>query len=556
MKTNNQIFNAVSHPAPNGNWFDLSHSHRTTGQMGALIPVFTDEVLAGDTWKINAKNLIRLMPLATPAMDRINVVTTAFFVPFRILWPGDASIGTGWESFFTNGGEQVGTPPPAMPQYDGNSSIAGDVFGVGRFHDYIGLPVGVPTGPQYGTPISALYRQAYDLIWWEWYRDQNLQGADQGYVKPSVTPGPTNIAKDLLNFRNWPRDYYTSQLPFAQKGDPVTIPVAAALTGTAPVEVDPSGTNRMFVKSYPSDVPLTSSTIESDGTGQLIADNGIPNLAWIDPNGSLEVDGSYFDLGAISTTINDLRTAFAIQSWLELNAVGGTRFIEALKVHFGTAPTDARLQRPEIIGSQFQLVAVSEVLQTSQTDTTPLGTMGGHGISSNGRGFFNYHAQEPGIIMVLTSIFPDASYHQGLHRRFTRQSYFDFAWPSFARLGEQATLKREVVAKADIIDQAGSKAYNEETFGYMPRFAEYRFHNNHTTGLLRPGQSMEAWTQTQDYSTVLGDPLELNDSFIRCKPSSRIFVDMEASEQIIMQWGFDIKAFRLLPKYGTPFKLS
>ncbi|AZL82764.1 major capsid protein [Apis mellifera associated microvirus 56] len=546
MKSN-QIFNAIQHPAPQGNYFDLSHSHRTTSKMGTLVPIYCEEILAGDRISINPRNLIRLMPLVTPAMDRIQVVTTAFFVPFRLCWPGDTSIGTGWESFFTNGGEQIGNPPPAMPRYAGEYS-----FLEGGFHDKLGAPIDVTMSEGRGTPFSALYRQAYDLIWWEWYRDENLQGPDQGFNKPSITAGATNPVNDGLRRRNWPRDYYTASLPFAQKGPAVSVPVSANIDGIAKVMLDAAGPSPIF---RPGAVGTLDGTVEGVAGGQMAV--GGTTGAYFDPNGTLEVDGQYFQLGAIDSTINDLRTAYAIQSWLELNAVGGTRFIEALKVHFGTSPLDARLQRPELIGSVFQTIAISEVLQTSETtENSALGTMGGHGIASNSRGLFRYNAQEPGIIYILTSAFPEASYSQGLHRMFTRGSYFDFAWPSFARLGEQATLKREVVAKYHP-DPMFNKEINEANFGYMPRYCEYRFHNNMTTGLLRPGKNMQAWTLTRHFDPSPANILELNSSFITLNPANRIFVDTDPSaEQLIMHWSFKINCFRLLPKYGTPFKLS
>nr|QJB19073.1 MAG: major capsid protein [Microvirus sp.] len=528
-----QIFDKIQLKSPINNVFDLSHDHKTTFNMGELIPFHVQEVLPGDRFKIHSQNLLRFSPLVSPALARIKAFTTYFFVPNRILWDG-------WEEFITGGQDPSNTP--AVPLlYDPVAVDQAITVQKGDLLDYMGLPKGIPLKSTFGTPVSALPMAAYQRIWYDYYRDQNLQ--DIAWVPLQNGEFNATLNYGVLRKRAWQRDYLTSCLPFAQKGDAVTIPIAGDITGQGIVERDPTALGPLLQHSLEAGTPLSNGVLLNK-TGDILEINGVK--ASIDPNGTLFVDGDSFELSSISTTINDLRTANALQRWLEKNARSGSRYIESLKAHFHTSPTDARLQRPEMIGSSIQSVIISEILQTSETADTPQGNMAGHGISASKNGYFNYTAQEHGIIIGLISVVPDASYAQGLSRMFTRLTRLDYAFPDFANLGEQAVLKREVVAKT-------TEAFNTATFGYMPRYAEYKFNNSLTTGEFAPDQSLEYWTLTRKFDTSLAEPLELNEDFIVADPSTRIFAVTDPNEHKIMAHIYsDIKCRRPLPKYGTP----
>jgi len=530
---NNSIFNKIQLRKPKSNWFDLSHDHKTTFNMGELIPHHVQEVIPGDVFKINSKNLIRLSPLVSPAMTRVKVYTSYFFVPNRILWDK-------WEDFIT-GGEDPSEfiAPPVIPT-DGSVN-----FSVGQLGDYMGLPINYSLGIGNETAVSALPFAAYYRIWYDYYRDQNLQQEEY----PKLTNGPQDSdvwAKiEKLQRRAWKRDYLTAALPFAQKGEAVTIPVDGIITGTSDVYLN-SGTTNMSVRNTTG--THISGTLASTTTGDLRAGS---TPAVIDPEGRLSVDGDGFDLSEINTTINDLRTAYSLQKWLEKNARAGTRYIESLRANFFTSPTDARLQRPEMIGTNVQNVIISEVLQTSSSDdVTPQGNMAGHGVSASKDGYFNYTAQEHGFIIGLVSVIPEAAYADGIAKMWSRYDKLSYYWPDFAQLGEQAVLGKEVH-----VSETGNPIVDAErntsTFGYMPRYAEYRFQNSLTTGQFRPTQSLAHWTLTRAFNRS-NAPL-LNAGFIVCRPSKRIFaVEDPAEPAIICHIYNDVKAKRLMPKYGNP----
>lgn len=392
---------------------------------------------------------------------------------------------------------------------------------------------------------------AYTRCWYDYYRDQNLQDIPWEVVNEGANGTGFENFHMQLRKRAWGRDYLTSALPFAQKGDPVAIPVQTNIKGHAPVEVT-GDTHHMMIHKADGTTATPGSPLTTGLGGQF--QNQLNELLVLDPNGRLYIDGSYLDANDITTTINDLRTAEALQRWLEKNARAGSRYIEVLRAHFGAAPTDERLQRAEYIGSSVGDVVVSEVLQQSQPSdpmmNTPLATMGGHAISTNKGKMHLYTAQEHGYVVGLISILPDTSYSEGIDRKWSRTNKLDYAWPEFAHLGEQAVLGKEVYASTKSTP-ADRKASNEETFGYMPRYSEYTFSNSLTTGKLRPTQSLGNWTLTRQFDRSV-TPL-LNESFIVADPSKRIMAVTAPTEPAIITHIYNnVNVWRKLPRYGTP----
>lgn len=529
------IFDKVRFKVPGSNQFDLSTEHATTFNMGELIPFHVQECLPGDSYKIQSKNLIRFTPMVSPAMTRVKVFTSYFFVPNRIIYDK-------WEDFIT-GGQNPATAP-TLPFLSGLLEVP-----TGSLLDYMGIPKGVVLGPNFGSPVSALPLAAYQRIHYDWYRDQNLQN----YAWPSLAEGSNSDAFwTTMRKRAWQRDYLTSCLPDAQKGEAVSIPVAGSIQGTGKVVLNDEA-QAMIVEGTgsPSD-------------GYLMSDGG-NNLSWsatgltpkqlaeLDPNGRYDVDGSDFTVGDISTTINDLRSAWSLQRFFEKMMRGGSRYVDTLKVMFGKAPRDERLQRAEMIGSNIQNVIISEVLQQSETNETPLGEMAGHGISASKDGFFRYTCQEHGFIIGLISVVPVTSYSQGLDRMYSRTSRYDYFWPDFQNLGEQAVYKREVVAKGDPANIPGSKEYNESVFGYQSRYQEYRYKNALVTGDFSANGSLEYWTQARKFDQNLAVPMELNESFIVADPSSRIFAVTDPDQRKLMAHIYsDVTAWRPISKFAQP----
>lgn len=510
------IFNSVKLPGVSSNKFDLSHEIKLTFSMGELVPTTVMEVLPGDKVTIRPSNFLRFAPLISPVMHKVRVVTDYYFVPNRILWPG-------WEKWITG---ESDVQAPYLELDDEN-------IAVGSLADYLGMPTGIfPTSE----PVSPLYVAAYLKIYDEYYRDQNLQTEVFTPLVNGQNTGVTRTAFLGNPFRRaWEHDYFTAALPFAQKGDAVQVPLTVS--------------DDVLVTSQPTDTG-TSFWI-NNATGDLAPIGDVENLAgpvpfsrtnhvsgvpaYYDPNGTLKVD-----IQADATDINTLRRAFRLQEWLERNARAGTRYIENIKAHFGVRSSDARLQRPEFIGRAKQNMVISEVLATAQNTEAiiPVGQMAGHGISVGGSGNFSYRAEEHGIIIGIINVQPDTAYQDGLHRKFSRFDRFDYAWPTFANIGEQEVLQKEVYAKT---------ATPNAIFGYVPRYADYKFENSRVAGEFR--DTLAFWHLGRIFAS---DPA-LNAEFIRCQPSTRIFaVTDEDEDHIFAQVFNDITVYRKLPVFGTP----
>lgn len=549
------IFNSIRLKRPKRNVFNLSYENKLTMNMGELVPIMCMPIVPGDKFRVNTEALVRLAPLVAPMMHRVNVYTHYFFVPNRLVW-------NEWEDFITKGID--GEDAPVLPYLDvsdsysvvSNESVFRSLFTDSSLWDYLGLPTlsgvgsksyNVPNGvvlPN-GFKVSQLPFRAYQLIYNEFYRDQNLTEA----VDVPVGSGGTLVTgqyQKLLTLRRraWEKDYFTSALPWLQRGPEVTVPVGGSF---GVVTLANRTNNQIFVgpDGDPTQVDVGMNLIHAadknnvtPGTIQTGLSNGSNsgNAVWLDPKGTLVVDGENSGI-----SIQDLRTSNALQRWFERNARGGSRYIEQILAHFGVRSSDARLQRPQFLGGGKMPVAVSEVLQTSSTDaTSPQANMAGHGISAGVNNGFRHYFEEHGYVIGLMSIMPRTGYQQGVPRDFTKFDNMDFYFPEFAHLSEQEIKNQELYASND-------PTYNEGTFGYTPRYAEYKYHESEAHGDFRGNMSF--W----HLNRIFTDKPNLNTKFVECNPSNRIFATSQTQDdKFWVQIYQDVKALRLMPKYGTP----
>lgn len=523
--------NSVQLRAPNRNVFDMSYDHKTTLNMGELIPIHWQEVLPSDNYKMSSEQMLRMMPMVAPVMHKVDVSVHHFFVPYRILF----------DKFddFLGGMSNPGGIFPALPTIA--SSEGPITIERGSLGDYMGLPLGTITDPLQALPLAA-----YQMIWWEYYRDQNLVQQELGmdfenWIQlQEGQQDPTTTGRLLsLHRRAWEKDYFTAQLPFAQKGDSVGIPIS----GIIPVEYDPTGVGIKLGNWERQDLPgtpitnQTSMQTNSLGVTYFTPGNIVGNY---NPQDTLYVDLA--NATGIETTINDFRTAYAMQRWFELAALGGTRLKELIYTHFAIVSPDARLDRPEYLGGSKTAMVISEVLQTSETsDESPLAGMAGHGISVGGGRDFNYFVKEHGIVISLMSVMPKPAYQQGIAKAWSRLDPLDFFWPTFQHLGEQEVKSKELYY------YSGDDELNNETFGYLPKYEEYRHNLPRVSGDFRT--SLDFW----HLGRIFEERPYLNSQFIECTPSKRIFaVEDEAEHSIVAHIYHKIRVSRPIAKFGTP----
>lgn len=528
--------------------FDRSHVYKTTFNEGQLIPYFVDEVIPGDTFTLNPVEFCRLATPVVPFMDNIYIESFFFFVPSRLVY----------DKWVNLCGEQE-NPEDSTDYLVPTVSLTGDM--TNKLPDYMGIACA--SGTFNNVSVNCLPFRCYWTIWNEWFRDENLQKS----VK--VSKGESNTVLEPMGqstsnpnyglpsgVSHWydpaPRgkryDYFTGALPWPQKGPAVDLP----LGGSAPVKTSINGSlsnNITFVGQTPSSGFETGHDIHNVWYGQSyfqsrddVWQNNTPVL-W---RGSY--DGANYDTvadmsGVTAITINSLRQAFMLQRYYEIDARGGTRYTEKLQAHFGVTNPDARLQRPEFLGSHSSMMNINPVTQTSSTDsTTPQGNLAAYGLNAQRYHAFTKSFSEFGYVIGLINVRADLTYQQGVNKMWLRSDVLDFYWPSFAHLGEQAIQNIEIYCQGNDDDK--------KVFGYQERYAEYRYKPSLITGQFRSTykEPLDIWHLSQKFATLP----TLSDEFIQDHPPISRVVAVPSYPHFLLDVKFNLKCIRPMPMFGIP----
>jgi len=517
--------------------FDCQSAHKTTFDAGYLVPVYVDEVLPGDTFNLKMTAFARLSTPLYPIMDNMVMDSFFFFIPNRLVWDN-------WEKFMGQQENPDDSIDYVIPQQ--TSPVGG--YAIGSLQDYMGLPTVGQMDPTKTIDHCAFFTRAYSLCWNQWFRDENLQDSVLVY-KGDVTDTDAATNYELLR-RGKRKDYFTSALPWPQKGASVTLPLgtSAPVFGTGKALGMTDGTTNVGMSTAGDRAALYSTLYDSNiGTANSGSTLNTTKSVGVVTSGA---SGLYADLSeATAATINQLRQSFQIQKLLERDARGGTRYTEIIRSHFGVISPDARLQRPEYLGGGSTPININPIAQTSASaatgTNTPLGTLASMGTALAHNHGFTQSFVEHGVIIGLVSIRADLTYQQGLSRMWSRETRYDFYFPAFAMLGEQAVLNKEIYVTGNSTD--------DDVFGYQERWAEYRYYPSRISGLFRSTASgtIDAWHLAQKFTTLP----TLNDTFIADTPPVERVVAVGAAangKQFIFDSFFDVKKARPLPMYSVP----
>lgn len=515
MKPN--LFNSVKMTRPSSNVFDLTHDVKLSMNMGDLVPTMIMECVPGDKVRLGAESLIRMAPMVAPVMHRFDATIHYFFVPTRLVWDN-------WEKFITNTPLDGTENLPVVPYLN---------FGLGHYlasklPDYMGIPEPDALNTE---KINMLPFGCYQAVVNEYYRDQNLMDEIDYKMADGLQDSVTAARMLKLAKRCWEHDYFTAALPFAQKGNAVELPL-----GT--MENVPVVRERADTGEAGDDLAIWDSNISGSGPVE-IHDTRVPIEDNAGPD-EMTLYAKTEDAIAESTTINDLRRAFRLQEWLEKAARGGSRYIESILAHFGVKSSDQRLQRPEYITGVKTPIQVSEILNTTGTEELPQGNMAGHAVGVVSGKVGSYYCEEHGYIIGIMSVMPKTAYQQGIPKLFLKtEDPFQHYFPSFAHIGEQEVLNKEVYAFQ------GTDGNN--VFGYVPRYAEYKFMQNRVAGEFKT--SLNHWTAAR----IFDAPPALNEDFVKCDATHRIFAVTDSEQQKLYCHVLNkVSAVRKMPKFGTP----
>lgn len=517
-----KIFEKVNIKKPKRSGFDLSHDRKMSLKMGKLYPILCEEVLPSDKYSCKTDILMKTAPMIAPMMHRVDIKTRSFFVPSRIIWEDSKEFFTGGKL----GDVELSTPKVTLTAQGDGTGLKGGVS------DYFGLPIG---DWQSDLEINALPYRAYVEIWNEYFRDQNLTDPID-----YTTGAWAEDGFDELLPVCWEKDYFTSALPFSQRGPQVDIPMAGTAT------YNPQYADVGEVVDDSGDPAMYQDSIDNDQSQLVVGQSGTPVLGNIK---NLQ-DVQDIDLGTLAGSIAELRRASSLQEFFEVAARIGSRYIEQIFGYFGVRSSDARMQRPEYLGGGASPLVISEVLNTSATATEPQGNMSGHAMAAGGNHGFGFRGakkyekgffvEEHGYIITVMYVLPRTAYQNGIHRMWTRDSRFDFAWPHFANIGEQEVYDYELYQNpADPLETG--------TFGYQDRFAEYKYKDSSVHGDFR--DDLDFWHMGRIFSDP---PPNLNANFVQADPTTRIYA-VEGSEDYLYAHIFHrLHAQRPLPFFSNP----